>query len=1034
MPFAVVEPVSNTELQEIAVSIAKSKKVVVITGAGISTNCGIPDFRSEDGLYALIQSQSEAAAALTSSQATNTSNDDERPSKRRKLDRSASDGSKLNKDKKPEPALKRRLRSSQSLIEENKSDENTTVEVSKADEEPSPTTVPCSQDEPSSQKSTAASRRSLNFKGKDYFDADMIWPDPERTSTFLKFITSFRMKVVNDVKETSETHKLIKTLRDGGRLVRNYTQNIDMLEAREGLCTDPTRGTGSRGRFNPKHRNAPRAGNDHEGGTHDSGCEVVLLHGSLESLRCFKCHKTTSWDEGDRLLTTLAGTVPSCPHCYSSSAAREAKGRRSLEVGQLRPDIVLYGEAHPMEGHIGELTEHDIALGPDMLLIMGTSLKVDGLKRLVKEFAKAVHLRGGKVVFVNNTKPSESVWGELFDYWVSFDCDEWVKDLKNRREDIWTLQGSSREASPKPDKVAKPSSAQKTPRTDVKRPAAWRQDHNCGANISAKLIIQMATLSTLMQKVEQLQTDINNASSAPQMAPDQDTIEDTPDRQLRLENEANSQRNSRISTPISQAHPEVERLVPISEVLTPSVRRDMRLLGISKLPMRVGGLFSLPPTRPVTPLARRIMTPPAPVSAPQHSRSLLEELSSYATPEVLTHRPAILPPASFYTPSQPQQQPMFPPLAPSPATPATPADSATLPPPKPVSNPRKRKAPHTPAPPHIPPISAPQTAPQTANPPPLPTNLPPPVAPKRIERPTSMRTDTDNYAYIGQRIYQGLLYLHGGWEATTDIKRKNEPFRILPKRWGTKRCWLAEGNVPKMEPLEPEGMLQLMDRDSNLPTPSPPGVETMVETQKPAAAKKPAKPRAPRKKKPSASGSALPPSVPVPAPTQLPTPLNSDATRASSHSSDVDLPPFLPTSQQSQPRAAIFNEAAAYGSSQPFPEASMQEVLMQERPQQPTQPPTPQTARIKRISGLANILSSPPTPSHISPAPREMGMERGREIRGFQEEVRREFNPTTREDFEHGYRCGGCGSREGNHIHTFSSGAETGIREVRREG
>jgi len=42
MPIAHVRPDGNRQLQEIADLLAKSKKVVVITGAGISTNIGIP--------------------------------------------------------------------------------------------------------------------------------------------------------------------------------------------------------------------------------------------------------------------------------------------------------------------------------------------------------------------------------------------------------------------------------------------------------------------------------------------------------------------------------------------------------------------------------------------------------------------------------------------------------------------------------------------------------------------------------------------------------------------------------------------------------------------------------------------------------------------------------------------------------------------------------------------------------------------------------------------------------------------------------
>ena len=50
MPILEIRRDSNRQLQEIADVLAKSKKVVVVTGAGISTNIGIPvskqDFES----------------------------------------------------------------------------------------------------------------------------------------------------------------------------------------------------------------------------------------------------------------------------------------------------------------------------------------------------------------------------------------------------------------------------------------------------------------------------------------------------------------------------------------------------------------------------------------------------------------------------------------------------------------------------------------------------------------------------------------------------------------------------------------------------------------------------------------------------------------------------------------------------------------------------------------------------------------------------------------------------------------------------
>lgn len=42
MPIIKVGPRSDKDLQQIADAIGKSRKVIVFTGAGISTNCGIP--------------------------------------------------------------------------------------------------------------------------------------------------------------------------------------------------------------------------------------------------------------------------------------------------------------------------------------------------------------------------------------------------------------------------------------------------------------------------------------------------------------------------------------------------------------------------------------------------------------------------------------------------------------------------------------------------------------------------------------------------------------------------------------------------------------------------------------------------------------------------------------------------------------------------------------------------------------------------------------------------------------------------------
>ncbi|KAI8227899.1 NAD-dependent histone deacetylase HST3 [Colletotrichum sp. SAR 10_86] len=95
MPTTQVTPTEDVLLQGIADALFKARKVVVITGAGISTNSGIPDFRSENGLYSLIQAQFDAASRenvpasrrLSSSSASSCSDTTpaERPIKRQKI-------------------------------------------------------------------------------------------------------------------------------------------------------------------------------------------------------------------------------------------------------------------------------------------------------------------------------------------------------------------------------------------------------------------------------------------------------------------------------------------------------------------------------------------------------------------------------------------------------------------------------------------------------------------------------------------------------------------------------------------------------------------------------------------------------------------------------------------------------------------------------------------------------------------------------------------------------------------------------------
>lgn len=137
-----------------------------------------------------------------------------------------------------------------------------------------------------------------------------------------------------------------------------------------------------------------------------------------------------------------------------TAEARIARSARAIRVGSLRPGIVLYDETHPLGDDIGTIHTTDLGRKPDMLIIMGTSLKVHGLKKLVKDFARAIHssapLSGAssskkpyKVIFVNKTAPN-SEWADIIDYHISGETDRWtnkvIEDWKKIRPADWEIQ------------------------------------------------------------------------------------------------------------------------------------------------------------------------------------------------------------------------------------------------------------------------------------------------------------------------------------------------------------------------------------------------------------------------------------------------------------------------------------------------------------------------------------------------------------------------------------------------------------------
>lgn len=343
----------SIRLAEVAKLIFKAKKTVVLTGAGISCNAGIPDFRSSDGLYNLVK----------------------------------------------------------------------------------------------------AKHPNLCVKGQDLFDISLF----RNQLTLLLFCTFMEglYKLSLSAKPT-DTHRFIKHLKEKNKLLRCYTQNIDLLEKTIDLNCG----------INMSEFDQPKSFSKNW-----KNLDVVQLHGNLHKLSCTQCFATFDWTPESQLQLS-DGENPECSNCHLKYQERLYLGKRLTgTIGMLRPDIVLYGENHPQLEILSKGLNMDLNLKSDLLIIMGTSLKVDGVKKVVRTLAKSIHDKGGKVIFVNKT-PLAKNWDSVVDYEVLSDCDNFVRLLKIEIPDLFLTQEQLdskklKRTSPKPEKLMTPPS---TPKKE-KKPA-----------------------------------------------------------------------------------------------------------------------------------------------------------------------------------------------------------------------------------------------------------------------------------------------------------------------------------------------------------------------------------------------------------------------------------------------------------------------------------------------------------------------------------------------------------------------------------
>jgi len=260
------------------------------------------------------------------------------------------------------------------------------------------------------------STKQQSIKGRDFFDAGLFLNHATRP-VFNRFVAELR-NMCQQGKPTL-THYFLQRLHKDGKLLRWYTQNIDGLEDQLGMLTSIE--ADELVPVSPGKLAAPRK------------AQIVALHGTLQRLICAACKKTVAFN--DAFQESFAkGCSPECPHCAEFAMNRQLAGRRPVKCGILRPDIVLYNEPHPQGDQIAEHVNNDLGRRPTLLLVMGTSLRVVGLKKMVKDLARAVHSQpNGLVVYVNKSEAApKSEWRTIFDYELLGECDRWMELIEQQ--------------------------------------------------------------------------------------------------------------------------------------------------------------------------------------------------------------------------------------------------------------------------------------------------------------------------------------------------------------------------------------------------------------------------------------------------------------------------------------------------------------------------------------------------------------------------------------------------------------------------
>ncbi|KUI69811.1 NAD-dependent protein deacetylase hst1 [Cytospora mali] len=250
---------------------------------------------------------------------------------------------------------------------------------------------------------------------QEIFDIELFRDDPS-------MFYSVARDILVETERFSPTHAFIALLEKKGKLLTNYSQNIDNLESKAGISPD----------------------------------KLIQCHGSFATATCITCGHQAP---GETIFPDLkAGQIPRCPQCsaprrpttttnsrkrklgkdgtdkkprrrrgdYESASDSEYDMPGSSKDGIMKPDITFFGEALPDEFH-RRLVEHDREK-VDLVVVIGTSLKVAPVSEVVPFLHPHV-----PQIYISRT-PVDHI---NFDIDLLGDCDVVVAELCRRAG--WTL-------------------------------------------------------------------------------------------------------------------------------------------------------------------------------------------------------------------------------------------------------------------------------------------------------------------------------------------------------------------------------------------------------------------------------------------------------------------------------------------------------------------------------------------------------------------------------------------------------------------